>query len=59
MKDRIAKVSKSFSPLLLVLTMYQRMVEHAEHTGVLVPGKSVVIEPTSESNSTEARLRSG
>lgn len=29
--------------------MYERMVEEAEKDGTLIPGKSIVIEPTSRS----------
>lgn len=48
-KDRIAKVCPIHC--LLVLFEYlisKRMVEEAERDGTLTPGKSIVIEPTSE-----------
>jgi cystathionine beta-synthase len=50
-KDRIAKVSTPLRLEGVDTESIQRMVEEAEKGGTLVPGQSIVIEPTSASPS--------
>jgi cystathionine beta-synthase len=45
-KDRIAKVGQTLAMVQGLIE--KRMVEEAEKDGTLIPGKSIVIEPTSE-----------